>query len=110
MLSSLTGRVSFFTSGSENPHFVEPVKSGVRYAVTVPFTCDPEQSIITPTLDQAMTVWLSDIIIIIRLLLLSTISFQILFLLSKEKHKHFSLAILKVWYPSECFFKIILKK
>ncbi|XP_014671387.1 PREDICTED: 2-oxoglutarate and iron-dependent oxygenase domain-containing protein 3-like isoform X2 [Priapulus caudatus] len=44
-----TGRVSFFTSGSENPHFVEKVTSGTRYAVTVSFTCDKDQAIRDPT-------------------------------------------------------------
>ncbi|CAH0399416.1 unnamed protein product [Chilo suppressalis] len=34
------GRVSMFTSGKENLHYVEKVTSGVRYAVTVAFTCD----------------------------------------------------------------------
>ncbi|KAH3863731.1 2-oxoglutarate and iron-dependent oxygenase domain-containing protein 3-like [Dreissena polymorpha] len=42
------GRVSFFTSGSENVHFVEKLKSGVRYAITVSFTCDPEKAISDP--------------------------------------------------------------
>ena len=46
----LSGRVSFFTSGSENPHFVERLKEGVRYAITVSFTCDPQQAIADPTL------------------------------------------------------------
>ncbi|XP_076458088.1 2-oxoglutarate and iron-dependent oxygenase domain-containing protein 3-like [Babylonia areolata] len=44
------GRVSFFTSGSENPHFVERLTEGVRYAITVSFTCDPKQAIADPTL------------------------------------------------------------
>ncbi|XP_029639609.1 2-oxoglutarate and iron-dependent oxygenase domain-containing protein 3 isoform X1 [Octopus sinensis] len=39
------GRVSFFTSGSENPHFVEKVSSGERYAITISFTCDPTKAI-----------------------------------------------------------------
>lgn len=34
------GRVSVFTSGSENPHMVEKLTQGVRYAMTIPFTCD----------------------------------------------------------------------
>lgn len=42
------GRVSMFTSGSENIHFVERVKSGVRYALTVSFTCDLIYSIDDP--------------------------------------------------------------
>ncbi|XP_025111944.1 2-oxoglutarate and iron-dependent oxygenase domain-containing protein 3-like isoform X1 [Pomacea canaliculata] len=43
------GRVSFFTSGSENVHFVERLKDGVRYAITVSFTCDPRQAISDPS-------------------------------------------------------------
>ncbi|XP_054722353.1 2-oxoglutarate and iron-dependent oxygenase domain-containing protein 3-like [Uloborus diversus] len=44
------GRVSAFTSGAENPHYVERVSSGVRYAMTVSFTCDPEFAIKDPTM------------------------------------------------------------
>lgn len=39
------GRVSMFTSGAENLHYVEKVSSGVRYAITVSFTCDPSKAI-----------------------------------------------------------------
>lgn len=39
------GRLSVFTSGRENRHFVEKVLSGTRYAITIPFTCDKRQSI-----------------------------------------------------------------
>ncbi|KYN32227.1 hypothetical protein ALC56_13605 [Trachymyrmex septentrionalis] len=39
------GRVSIFTSGSENVHLVEKVKSGTRYALTVSFTCDKNAAI-----------------------------------------------------------------
>lgn len=39
------GRVSVFTSGSENKHYVEKVLSGVRYAVTIPFTCNEKLAI-----------------------------------------------------------------
>jgi len=42
------GRLSFFTSGSENKHFVERLEYGVRYAVTVSFTCDASQAIDDP--------------------------------------------------------------
>ncbi|XP_004225487.2 2-oxoglutarate and iron-dependent oxygenase domain-containing protein 3-like [Ciona intestinalis] len=42
------GRVSFFTSGSENPHHVQKVIEGVRYAVTISFTCDPSKAITDP--------------------------------------------------------------
>ncbi|XP_036936815.1 urotensin-2 receptor 2 isoform X1 [Acanthopagrus latus] len=45
-----TGRVSFFSSGSENLHRVERVTWGTRYAITVSFTCDPAHAISDPTL------------------------------------------------------------
>jgi hypothetical protein len=41
-----------FTSGKENVHHVEKVKSGVRYAITVSFTCDPHYAIADPSLDR----------------------------------------------------------
>ncbi|XP_018089438.1 uncharacterized protein LOC100158404 isoform X2 [Xenopus laevis] len=44
-----TGRVSFFTSGSENLHRVEKVNWGTRYAITISFTCDPEHAIGDPS-------------------------------------------------------------
>lgn len=44
------GRLSFFTSGSENPHFVERVESGTRYAITVSFTCNKKHKIEDPSL------------------------------------------------------------
>ncbi|XP_057681866.1 urotensin-2 receptor 2 isoform X1 [Corythoichthys intestinalis] len=44
------GRVSFFSSGSENLHRVEKVTWGTRYAITVSFTCDPTQAIADPAL------------------------------------------------------------
>ena len=34
------GRMSAFTSGIENKHHVEPVTKGVRFALTMGFTCD----------------------------------------------------------------------
>lgn len=46
------GRVSAFTSGWENPHQVERVSSGVRYALTVSFTCDSSQAIADPSTEQ----------------------------------------------------------
>ncbi|RZC35993.1 2-oxoglutarate and iron-dependent oxygenase domain-containing protein 3-like, partial [Asbolus verrucosus] len=46
------GRVLMFSSGAENPHFVERVTSGVRYAITVSFTCDPSMSISDPVVQQ----------------------------------------------------------
>ncbi|KAK3590952.1 hypothetical protein CHS0354_034524 [Potamilus streckersoni] len=42
------GRVSFFTSGSENVHYVEKLEDGVRYAITISFTCDPQKAIDDP--------------------------------------------------------------
>lgn len=39
------GRVSMFTSGSENYHYVEKVTDGVRYAMTVAFSCDKKYEI-----------------------------------------------------------------
>ncbi|MBZ3875785.1 2-oxoglutarate and iron-dependent oxygenase domain-containing protein 3 [Sciurus carolinensis] len=42
------GRVSFFTSGSENLHRVEKVLWGTRYAITIAFTCNPDHSIEDP--------------------------------------------------------------
>lgn len=42
------GRVSFFSSGSENLHHVEKVEWGERYAITVSFTCDPDYAIADP--------------------------------------------------------------
>ncbi|XP_035220646.1 2-oxoglutarate and iron-dependent oxygenase domain-containing protein 3-like isoform X1 [Stegodyphus dumicola] len=46
------GRVSAFTSGAENPHFVEPVSSGTRYALTVSFSCDPDFGIADPNIEK----------------------------------------------------------
>ena len=42
------GRLSFFTSGIENKHHVKRVTSGVRYALTMGFTCDPSKAIPEP--------------------------------------------------------------
>jgi len=47
------GRVSIFTSGSENLHLVEKVKSGIRYALTVSFTCDQDAAISDPYFTDA---------------------------------------------------------
>lgn len=41
-------RVSSFTSGNENLHHVAKVTRGVRYAVTIAFTCDPQEAIGDP--------------------------------------------------------------
>jgi len=45
-----TGRLSFFTSGAENPHHVEKVTDGTRYAFTMGFTCNAEYKIPDPHL------------------------------------------------------------
>lgn len=37
-----------FTSGSENLHAVEKVQSGIRYALTISFTCNPDAAISDP--------------------------------------------------------------
>ncbi|ELW68177.1 hypothetical protein TREES_T100007376, partial [Tupaia chinensis] len=42
------GRLSFFTSGSENLHRVEEVRWGTRYAMTIAFTCNPDHGITDP--------------------------------------------------------------
>ncbi|XP_038012699.1 LOW QUALITY PROTEIN: 2-oxoglutarate and iron-dependent oxygenase domain-containing protein 3 [Motacilla alba alba] len=44
------GRVSFFTSGSENLHRVERVLWGTRFAITISFSCDPQHGIGDPLL------------------------------------------------------------
>lgn len=44
------GRVSAFTSGSENLHNVEKVTDGIRFAVTISFTCNPMFAITDPKL------------------------------------------------------------
>ncbi len=51
------GRVSFFSSGSENLHRVERVTWGTRYAITVSFTCDPAHAISDPTLPWGTRGW-----------------------------------------------------
>ncbi|XP_034833408.1 2-oxoglutarate and iron-dependent oxygenase domain-containing protein 3-like [Maniola hyperantus] len=45
-------RLSMFTSGAENSHYVEKVTSGVRYAMTIPFTCDKKFAIEDPSTDK----------------------------------------------------------
>ncbi|XP_060535901.1 2-oxoglutarate and iron-dependent oxygenase domain-containing protein 3-like isoform X2 [Cylas formicarius] len=42
------GRVSMFTSGAENPHYVERVIEGERFAITISFTCDESKKISDP--------------------------------------------------------------
>ncbi|TNN48341.1 2-oxoglutarate and iron-dependent oxygenase domain-containing protein 3 [Liparis tanakae] len=44
------GRVSFFSSGTENLHRVEKVEWGTRFAITVSFTCDPAHGISDPAI------------------------------------------------------------
>lgn len=39
------GRLSIFTSGSENLHRVRRLTSGTRYALTVAFTCDSDKGV-----------------------------------------------------------------
>lgn len=50
--SRFTGRVSMFTSGAENLHYVEKVSRGVRYALTIAFTCDAKRAIPDPRVRQ----------------------------------------------------------
>eukprot|EP01135_Chromosphaera_perkinsii_P003141 Nk52_evm30s236 gene=Nk52_evmTU30s236 len=42
------GRLSFFTSGSENVHHVEKVTEGFRFAITISFTCEKKHMISQP--------------------------------------------------------------
>lgn len=44
------GRVSAFTSGSENLHNVEKVTDGTRFAITISFTCNANFAITDPKL------------------------------------------------------------
>jgi hypothetical protein len=45
LVRPVKGRLSLFTSGSENVHYVRPVLSGVRRALTIAFTCDASKSV-----------------------------------------------------------------
>ncbi|XP_041980440.1 2-oxoglutarate and iron-dependent oxygenase domain-containing protein 3-like [Aricia agestis] len=45
-------RLSVFTSGGENLHYVEKVTSGVRYAVTISFTCDKNFAVEDPSTEK----------------------------------------------------------
>lgn len=38
-----------FTSGSENLHAVEKIRSGTRYALTISFTCNMNKAISDPS-------------------------------------------------------------
>ena len=46
------GRVSAFTSSSENTHMVERVQSGARFALTIAFTCEPKNAIKDPSVND----------------------------------------------------------
>lgn len=46
------GRLSMFTSGGENPHYVEKVTAGTRYAATISFTCDKNYAIDDPSTNK----------------------------------------------------------
>lgn len=50
------GRVSLFTSGKENLHAVERVTSGIRYALTVSFTCDKQYATADPGFEKSKPV------------------------------------------------------
>lgn len=45
-------RLSMFTSGHENLHYVEKVISGTRYAMTISFTCDKQHAIEDPNTNK----------------------------------------------------------
>lgn len=38
-----------FTSGNENLHAVEKIRSGTRYALTISFTCNMNKAISDPS-------------------------------------------------------------
>lgn len=46
------GRISVFTSGAENLHFVEQVTKGTRYAITISFTCNKKFAIADPAVQR----------------------------------------------------------
>jgi len=46
------GRFLTFTSGAENPHHVQKILEGTRYALTISFTCDKRKAV-TNFLDRA---------------------------------------------------------
>ncbi|CAH0390548.1 unnamed protein product [Bemisia tabaci] len=48
ILEPKKARLSGFTSGWENPHHVERVTGGSRYAATISFTCNPKNAIKDP--------------------------------------------------------------
>ena len=54
------GTLLWFTSGSENVHYVRRVLSGVRYALTIAFTRRMEDSVeqaLSDRYDQRVTDW-----------------------------------------------------
>ena len=51
-INYISGRLSAFTSGAENVHYVERVSSGTRYAITISFTCNPSYAISDPSLKR----------------------------------------------------------
>ncbi|KAI5651385.1 2-oxoglutarate and iron-dependent oxygenase domain-containing protein 3 [Phthorimaea operculella] len=48
-------RLSMFTSGAENLHYVEKVVSGIRYAMTISFTCDKQYAIEDPSINKYLS-------------------------------------------------------
>lgn len=46
------GRISVFTSGAENLHYVEKVTQGTRYAITISFTCNKKYAIADPAVQR----------------------------------------------------------
>lgn len=48
------GQLLLFTSGSENIHRVEKVNTGIRYALTIAFTCDQQNSVNEQKLRQKL--------------------------------------------------------
>eukprot|EP00040_Diaphanoeca_grandis_P029123 m.169680 g.169680 ORF g.169680 m.169680 type:complete len:334 (-) comp31581_c0_seq2:374-1375(-) len=49
------GRLSCFSSGSENPHHITKVVSGERLAITVAFSCNSKSAIVSPDGKHATT-------------------------------------------------------
>ena len=43
IVEPMAGRVAIFTSGAENPHYVERVVSGQRFVLAFWFTCDSKK-------------------------------------------------------------------
>lgn len=51
-----TGKLLVFSSGAENPHHVNRVHDGVRYAMTIAFTNDPNKSINTSNITNTINI------------------------------------------------------